>query len=96
MIIEIKLGKPVEAVGDCAIFYYETEYEYFIDEIKKYKCPFRLAMYLDEAMEQFDDIKELIRLEPSQKIDLLIDLLAESERIIKNPTLFAFLDKYLE
>lgn len=47
-------------------------------------------------MEQFDDIKELIRLEPNHKVDLLIDLLAESERMIKDPTLFAFSDKYLE
>jgi hypothetical protein len=96
MIIELKLGKPVEPVGDCATFYYETENEYFIDEIKKYKCPFRLSRFLDEAMEQFDDIKELIRLEPNHKVDLLIDLLAESERMIKDPTLFAFSDKYLE
>ncbi|RXJ98100.1 hypothetical protein CRU98_11325 [Arcobacter sp. CECT 8986] len=96
MLIELKLGKPVEPVGDCATFYYETENEYFIDEIKKYKCPFRLAMFLDEAMEEFDDIQELIKLEPNQKVDLLIDLLAESERMIKDPTLFAFSDKYLE
>ncbi len=96
MIIEIKLGKPVEPVGDCATFYYETENEYFIEEIKKYKCPFRLAMFLDEAMEEFNDIKELIRLEPNQNIDLVIDLLAESERMIKDPTLFAFSDKYLQ
>lgn len=96
MIIELKLGKPVEPVGDCATFYYETENKYFIDEIKKYKCPFRLTMFLDEVIEEFDDIKELIRLEPNQKVDLLIDLLAESERMIKNPSLFAFSDKYLE
>jgi hypothetical protein len=96
MLIEIKLGKPVEPVGDCATFYYETENEYFIYEIKKYKCPFRLSMFLDEVMKEFDNIEELIRLEPNQKVDLVIDLLAESERMIKDPTLFAFSDKYLE
>ncbi|WP_419769084.1 MAG: hypothetical protein ACNI3C_06920 [Candidatus Marinarcus sp.] len=96
MLIELKLGKPVEPLGDCATFYIETENHYFIEEVKKYKCPFRLSRFLDEAIEQFDDIKELIRLEPNHKVDLLIDLLAESERMIKDPTLFAFSDKYLE
>jgi hypothetical protein len=96
MLIEIYLSKPVEPLGDCATFYIETENKYFIEEVKKYKCPFRLSKFLDEAIEQFDDIKELIRLEPGQKIDLFINLAHISERIIKDPNLFAFSDKYLE
>ena len=96
MLIEIYLSKPVEPVGDCATFYYKTENEYFIDEIKKYKCPYRLSMFLDEAMEQFNDIKELIRLEPGQKIDLFINLSHISEKLVKNPKLSPFSKKYLE
>ncbi len=96
MIVEIYLSKPVEPVGDCARFYIETNDQEFIHELKKYVCPFRLSRFLDEAMEQFDDIKELIRLEPGQKIDLFINLAHISEKIIKDPNLFAFSDKYLE
>ncbi len=96
MIVEIYLSKPVEPVGDCARFYIETDNKYFIDEVKKYVCPVRLSKFLDEAMEQFDDIKELIRLEPNQKADLFIDLSHISEKLIKNPKLSPFSDKYLE
>lgn len=96
MLIEIYLSKPVEPVGDCARFYFETDNKYFINEVKKYICPVRLSKFLDKTMEQFDDIKELVRLEPGQKIDLFINLSHISEKIIKDPNLFAFSDKYLE
>jgi hypothetical protein len=96
MIVEIYLSKAVEPVGDCARFYFETENKYFIDEVKKYICPVRLSKFLDEAMEEFNDIEELIRLEPNQKADLFIDLSLVSQEIISNPNLFPFSDKYLE
>ncbi|WP_128980687.1 hypothetical protein [Halarcobacter ebronensis] len=96
MIIEIYLSKAVEPVGDCARFYFKTDNKYFIDEVKKYICPVRLSKYLDEAMEEFNDIEELIRLEPNQKADLFIDLSHISEKLIKDPKLSPFSDKYLE
>lgn len=96
MLIEIYLSKAVEPVGDCARFYFETENKYFIDEVKKYICPVRLSKFLDEAMEEFNDIEELIRLEPNQKADLFIDLSHISEKLLKNPKLSPFSEKYLE
>ncbi len=96
MIVEIYLSKAVEPVGDCARFYFETDNKCFIDEVKKYICPVRLSKYLDEAMEEFNDIEELIRLEPNQKADLFIDLSHISEELLKNPKLSPFSEKYLE
>jgi hypothetical protein len=96
MLVEIYLSKPVEPLGDCARFYYETDNKYFIDEVKKYICPFRLALFLDEAKKQFEDIKELVKLKEEQRADLFIDLSLASQNIINDPNLFGFSDKYLE
>lgn len=96
MLIILTLSKQVEPVGDCATFYIDTENKYFIEEVQKYKCPFRLARFLDDAKEQFDDIKELIRLEPSHKIDLFIDLTHIAQEIIEDIDSSPFGDLYLE
>lgn len=97
MLIEIYLSKPVEPVGDCATFYIKTEDEFFIEEIKKYKCPVRLAKFIDEQLESDKNVvEELIKLEPGQKIDLFINLSHISEKIIKDPNLSPMTDKYLE
>lgn len=96
MIIEIYLSKPVEPIGDCARFYIETNNQEFIQELKKYVCPVRLIKYLDQELENNEDILELVSLTEEQKVNLKIDLSLSSEKIINDPSLSPFPNKYLE
>ena len=97
MIIKIKLGRAVEPMGDIATFTIKTNNKYFISEIKKYKCPIRLINFLDEQMEN-DYIEELIQDHEIQSaiIDIEINLLNETDKIMNSSDNFTDLDKYIE
>jgi len=98
MIIQIKLGRPVEPVGDIATFTVETNNTFFIKEVQKFVCPVRLMQFLDIQMKNNYDIKELIMDKDiaNANIDITIDLLSKTDEIMSNQDKFFEFDEYLE
>ena len=99
MLIKIKLIEHDEDDIVSGTFHLETYDKEFVDELKKYVCPFRLANYLTESenKEYTSFYKEL----DHSKYNLIIDLSEETERIIDKKVnageLFSIIpDAYIE
>ena len=65
-----------EVLGDIGTSYIETSNQIFILEVRKYRCPIRLASYLDLALAENENVRELIEVPDSH--DVFISLVEES------------------
>ena len=76
---EIRIAKMAEeAIADCGFFLSSNDKE-FNDEVMKYVCPCRMAVFLDENKEKYEEIDYLTqdRFEDGREV-ILIDLLSQT------------------
>ena len=61
---------------DIGTSYIQTSNQVFIEEVHKYRCPIRLASYLDVALYENKNVTELTKVPESH--DIFISLVEES------------------
>ena len=98
--IKVKTADDTKDLGDLATFYINTISQKFIDELKKYVCPMRIVLFIEEQ----ENLSECILIKqtpPDNSIDLKIDLSQkykeiEKSCIAKGDPLGLTIDKYIE
>jgi hypothetical protein len=86
MIIKIHISRNTKLTGDIGTVYIDTSDIRFIDEVKKYKCPIRMGLFLDNEIKTNPNVREIItdkEIEESHT-DLFIDLTKKTDDILKN------------
>lgn len=99
MVVQIYLSKDTELTGNIGRFYFDTENMKFVEEVKKYKCPVRMGLFLGNELKNYNNVREMITDKEIQEshIDLLIDLSDISIDIIDNHPYAIFdFEKYIE
>ena len=80
-IIKIIFEPDNEILQDNGTIYIQTSNQVFIEEVHKYRCPIRLASYLDFALGENENVEELTK--TPDNYDLFISLVEESLAINK-------------
>ena len=68
LILKIMFNPDNEVLQDIGTSYIQTSNQIFIAEVYKYRCPIRLASYLDLALAENEDVKELTKVPESHDI----------------------------
>lgn len=99
MLVEIYISKDTELGGDIGRVYLDTEDMKFVDEVKKYKCPIRMCLFLEKEIKNNSNIRELITDKEIKEstVDLLIDLSDITSDIVNHHSYAIFnFEKYIE